>query len=312
VPDDLGLFQIGVTGPRTIDVLANDWHSTGLPLTIASFSATSTRGGTITRSVGTGPSGRDELVYSAPTLNSGWDSFTYTVSDGAGGSASSAVVAQVFNPASYRTPEAPAATRAGVLADWYELTSPSTLPNFTTLTRYGSSLLQNVNIPSTTGNISTSGRADNLGAVFDGYINIASSDVYRFYLTSDDGSEMLLGSTMIIDNDGSHGMTEKSSVLMGLKPGKHRVKINFFEGGGGAGVIASSSSTVAAKAVLPAGAWFTFCPSDINRSGSLTVQDIFDFLARYFAGSLDGDFNGTGGISVQDLFDFLAAYFAGC
>jgi hypothetical protein len=44
----------------------------------------------------------------------------------------------------------------------------------------------------------------------------------------------------------------------------------------------------------------------------VTVQDIFDFLAAYFAGGITGDFNGAGGISVQDIFDFLAAYFAGC
>jgi hypothetical protein len=312
VPDDLGLFQIGVSSPRTMDVLANDWHSNGLTLSIASFDAASTLGGSVTRSVGTGPGGRDQLVYTPPAVNSGWDSFNYTVSDGAGNTAAAAVVAQVFNPASYRNPEAPLNTRAGVIADWYALNAPTGLPDFATLTRYGSGLLTSVNIASTTGNISTSGRADNLGVVFDGYVNIATSDVYRFYLTSDDGSEMFLGSTMIIDHDGLHGMTEKASSNIGLKPGKHRVKINYFESTGGAGIVASSSSTTAAKAVLPPGAWFTFCASDVNRSGTVTVQDIFDFLAAYFAGGITGDFNGAGGISVQDIFDFLAAYFAGC
>jgi hypothetical protein len=51
---------------------------------------------------------------------------------------------------------------------------------------------------------------------------------------------------------------------------------------------------------------------DYNRSGSVSVQDIFDFLSGYFAGDAEADFNGTGGISVQDIFDFLAAFFAGC
>jgi hypothetical protein len=55
------------------------------------------------------------------------------------------------------------------------------------------------------------------------------------------------------------------------------------------------------------------CPPDINQSGTLTVQDIFDFLAAYFAGQPGGDFNGSGmPATVQDIFDFLAAYFAGC
>lgn len=54
------------------------------------------------------------------------------------------------------------------------------------------------------------------------------------------------------------------------------------------------------------------CPADFNQSGSLTVQDIFDFLAAYFGGESGADFNGAGGITVQDIFDYLAAYFAGC
>lgn len=52
------------------------------------------------------------------------------------------------------------------------------------------------------------------------------------------------------------------------------------------------------------------CPSDWNLSGSVSVQDIFDFLISYFAGT--GDYNGVGGTTVQDIFDFLAAYFVGC
>ncbi len=55
-----------------------------------------------------------------------------------------------------------------------------------------------------------------------------------------------------------------------------------------------------------------FCPADTNRNGETTVQDIFDFLAAYFASEARGDFNRAGGITVQDIFDFLAAYFAGC
>ncbi len=54
------------------------------------------------------------------------------------------------------------------------------------------------------------------------------------------------------------------------------------------------------------------CRADINGQGGITVQDIFDFLAAWFAGGASGDFNGQGGITVQDIFDFLAAWFAGC
>ena len=42
----------------------------------------------------------------------------------------------------------------------------------------------------------------------------------------------------------------------------------------------------------------------------MTVQDIFDFLAAWFAGDQNADING-GGIAVTDIFDFLTIWFAG-
>lgn len=60
------------------------------------------------------------------------------------------------------------------------------------------------------------------------------------------------------------------------------------------------------------------CAADYDLSGAVTVQDIFTFLAAYFAGDARADFDssadasGSGALGVQDIFDFLAAYFAGC
>lgn len=55
-----------------------------------------------------------------------------------------------------------------------------------------------------------------------------------------------------------------------------------------------------------------YCAADINRSRTVTVQDLFGFLAAYFANDPITDINGSGTVSVQDIFDFLEAYFAGC
>jgi hypothetical protein len=55
----------------------------------------------------------------------------------------------------------------------------------------------------------------------------------------------------------------------------------------------------------------TPCRADFNHIDGVTVQDIFDFLNAWFAGSAAADFNG-GGIDTQDIFDFLNAWFAGC
>jgi len=54
------------------------------------------------------------------------------------------------------------------------------------------------------------------------------------------------------------------------------------------------------------------CSADFNRSGVVSVQDIFDFLIAYFANDPRADINGVAGVTVQDIFDHLSAYFAGC
>ncbi len=54
------------------------------------------------------------------------------------------------------------------------------------------------------------------------------------------------------------------------------------------------------------------CKSDFNNVGGTNVQDIFDFLAAWFAGNATADVNGIDGLNVQDIFDFLSYWFAGC
>lgn len=54
------------------------------------------------------------------------------------------------------------------------------------------------------------------------------------------------------------------------------------------------------------------CRADFNNSGSLSAQDIFDFLNAWFAVNPAADFNASGTITAQDIFDFLNAWFAGC
>jgi hypothetical protein len=54
------------------------------------------------------------------------------------------------------------------------------------------------------------------------------------------------------------------------------------------------------------------CRGDFDCSGATTVEDLFGFLAAYFALDLAADFNQSGDVGVQDIFDFLGAYFAPC
>lgn len=71
--------------PVNIDVLANDHDANANDvLSITAFDTNSILGGTISRSIGTGTNGNDELIYTVPDHMVGTDHFFYTVDDGTG------------------------------------------------------------------------------------------------------------------------------------------------------------------------------------------------------------------------------------
>jgi len=313
VPDDAGILQS--VAPVVVDVLANDWHSTGLAMTIDSFQATSTRGGMVERLAGAGPGGRDLLRYTPPAAD-GMDSFTYTLRDTQGQTGVGAVSARLFNPANYRTPEDPTIVNPGVNVAWYDLAAPTALPDFSTLTPYATGTLASINIASTGGTFSTSGRSDNLGGVFEGFVDAPATDLYTFYLESDDGSRLFLGNTRIIDHDGAHSMSERSSALIGLKAGRHRLRVEYFEGTGSAGLITRWSSSVFARQVIPAANWWTSraCPGDFNASGGVPDDaDVAAFFNAWSSGDWRADLNQSGGTPDDaDVATFFEAWSGGC
>jgi hypothetical protein len=86
-PEQLTLTrdELAVLASETFDVLGNDHDGNLDPLAIDAFDAASEWGGTITLSPGSGPNGRDELVYEPPGfVFPGEDRFAYTVGDGTG------------------------------------------------------------------------------------------------------------------------------------------------------------------------------------------------------------------------------------
>ncbi len=328
VADDLGSF-ISST-PRTIDALANDWHSTASTLTIDSFSATGTLGGTVTRSVATGPGGRDQLTYTPPATlpAAAVDTFSYTVRDSAGNTASASVVARLYNPATFRDPDPLAASRPGVKASYYALAAqPASMPDFSSLTPASQDTVPVIDYPSSSGTFATSGLLDNVGAVFEGYVDAPDTDLYTFFSSSDDGSKVYLGSTLIIDHDGQHGMTERASAPVGLKAGTHRLRVEFFDAGGNQGLVLSYQSLSLAKQVIPASRWrIERCPADFDNGsgtgapdGGVTIDDLVYYLDLFELGHVnadvdDGSATGTtdGGVTIDDLIYYLTRFEGGC
>lgn len=54
------------------------------------------------------------------------------------------------------------------------------------------------------------------------------------------------------------------------------------------------------------------CRADVDGSGALDVNDIFEFLNRWFTSDSRADFDGVNGVDTQDIFVMLNAWFAGC
>ncbi len=263
--DDHALHQLAGTSAR-IDVLENDFDPETQPLAISNYNPVTTLGGSVSVSVGTGPGGRDELLYTAPANASGTDGFTYTIKDPTNLTDVAAVSIPVAGLDSFRNPENPVWTKPGIEGRYYQLEAPTVLPDFSTLTPVATSVRADININPGNGNFGDSGLADNVGAVFEGWISVPATDWYTFYTNSDDGSRLLIGDTVVVNNDGLHGAQEIGGEIA-LKAGVHRIRVEFFESGGACNLIVSLAGGGLPKQVIPASMW---------RYGNFTDADFRD------------------------------------
>lgn len=76
--------------------------------------------------------------------------------------------------------------------------------------------------------LSVSNSRDRYALVFDGYITIPETNVYAFYLTSDDGSKLIIDDE-VLDNDGPHSLIEKR-MDVALSAGLHKISLQYFQG----------------------------------------------------------------------------------
>jgi hypothetical protein len=68
--------------------------------------------------------------------------------------------------------------------------------------------------------------------VFESNLKISTSGEYTFYTNSDDGSKLYINNELVVDNDGDHGLQERSGNIT-LQKGICKVKVEYFNGGGG-------------------------------------------------------------------------------
>lgn len=64
---------------------------------------------------------------------------------------------------------------------------------------------------------------------FDGFLNITTSGIYQFRITSDDGSSLSLNDTLLIENDGIHNINTVTSPVQLLPAGPRRITVKYFD-----------------------------------------------------------------------------------
>ncbi|MBC8085219.1 MAG: PQQ-dependent sugar dehydrogenase, partial [Hymenobacter sp.] len=144
-----------------------------------------------------------------------------------------------------RAPENPATTAAGLDYAYYQGLWNS-LPDFSTLT------------PTSTGTVTTFDltprlQDDAFAFRYTGYVTVPADGQYTFYTTSDDGSRLYIGSTLVVDNDGLHGAQEREGTI-GLQAGTHAFTVTFFERAGGQVLNVRYAGPGITKTLIPASA----------------------------------------------------------
>lgn len=142
----------------------------------------------------------------------------------------------------------PANTVNGLDYSYIEGNNYSLLPDFSKITPIKTGYLSNINL-------SIANRSEQFAINFTGFIDVPSDGLYTFYSTSDDGSMVYIDGVLVVNNDGLHGWEEKSGQI-GLKSGKHAIRIGFFQATGDQGIEVKYSGPGVSKQLLSSSALY--------------------------------------------------------
>jgi len=293
-------------GSAKVDVLANDYDPNMDALEIIAFDAATSSGAPVSLVKGV-DGARDTLVV-ANVGPAGTQSFSYTIVEPLSGQTSTATA--FIDATLARRADNPLDAEPGLFTRYYALTAPTQLPDFGALAAYASEVVENINFPSTGGEFAGSGRADDVGAVYTGWIDIPASGFWTLGLTSDDGSKLWIGDDLVVDNDGLHGMVTVRGTRA-LAAGKHALRVEFFEAGGGAGLILAWSGPEQSTTAVPASRlWFggSVEPADLTGDGVVDAADLAALLAAWGDIGSPADIDGNGMVGASDLAALLARW----
>lgn len=94
-------------------------------------------------------------------------------------------------------------------------------------------------------------KEEKCGMIWKGYLFVPETRGYQFFLESDDGSQLELDGQVVVNNDGDHGMEEKTGNAY-LQQGWHQLRLVYFNSGGGSGLKVQYAPMGGVREPLPA------------------------------------------------------------
>jgi hypothetical protein len=119
----------------------------------------------------------------------------------------------------------------------------ATLPTFDTLLPAADDVVANFDLGAWSD-------TDHVAMLFEALLAVDVDGPHSFFLTSDDGSRLLLDGQLLIDNDGLHGPVEVAATAP-LSAGLTHLRVEFFEGEGGASLQVEWQPPGGARGPLP-------------------------------------------------------------
>ena len=212
-----------------------------------------------------------------------------------------------------------ASTTNGLLAEYFDNNgvsyNVSTMVNLSGRTPDFSRHEPNIDWPATTSLWTglDSRFLDYWSARHTGIIHIPTDGNWTFYLSSDDGGKLWINDIEIVDNQGHHGMRERSGVVW-LEAGEHALRTEFFEHGGHAGLQLKWEGPGISKQTVPTNV-LTRGSSIPVRENALIHHWNFDENSGDIANDTIGDahlnFTGTNGAQWRTCVLGNCAFFDG-
>jgi len=264
-PADWRIFASGTT-PITISAQAS--HPENRAIAGIAFYQGTTK-------IGDGVNGPAGWSYAWNNVADGVYTLTAVVTDAQGATATSS---PLHISVGYRNPENPANVNPGIAYSYYEGTWTQ-IPDYSAMAPVANGTLSYFSL-------AVAKIADHFGIRFTGYIDVPADGVYTFFTNSDDGTNLYIGNTLLVNNDGSHGPTEAFGII-GLKAGKHALTVDYMEDWGGQSLSVSWQCATAsiAKQTVPASRLYQAGPGVAVKQAIPRNNAIFDLRVVHTAGS---------------------------